>query len=174
MDGIIIIDYQKEFINTNSRKIVKPLTELMKQAKFGCVAETMWFNSGENNFIEELGYESCKYTDKASHLQMLFPKAHVYQRLNKYSAYSLAVDRLMRKCKTVYVCGLETDACVLATVFSLFDAGYTVRVIEDCTSTISEDLHNATKLIMLRQFGKDIFVKSKDLYEQTEGGADAC
>lgn len=53
--------------------------------------------------------------------------------------------------KRVTVCGIDTDACVLAVMFSLFDAGIDCRVRPDlCWS--SSGLHAAAVRIMKAQF----------------------
>ncbi len=51
------------------------------------------------------------------------------------------------------VCGIDTDACVLGVMFSLFDAGIHCRVKpEMCYSTSGRAQHNAGMKIIERQF----------------------
>lgn len=55
--------------------------------------------------------------------------------------------------KRVTVCGIDTDACVLGVMFSLFDAGIECRVKPDlCWSTSGRALHHAGMKIIEQQF----------------------
>jgi len=50
--------------------------------------------------------------------------------------------------KNLYLCGVMTNGCVLATSFSAWDLGYRVSVIEDACAARSESLHrDATRLM---------------------------
>ena len=54
----------------------------------------------------------------------------------------------------VYVVGMDTDACVLATAFGLFDAGVPVVVrTELCASSGGASMHAAAVTILRRQLG---------------------
>lgn len=56
-----------------------------------------------------------------------------------------------RKIKELTVCGLDTDACVLGVMFSLFDAGITCHLKEElCWS--SSGLHASAMKIIRQQF----------------------
>lgn len=69
-----------------------------------------------------------------------------------YGLSPAALRRLHRKKIThITVCGLDTDACVLGVMFSLFDAGIVCHLKEDmCWS--SSGLHNAALKIIRSQF----------------------
>lgn len=46
--------------------------------------------------------------------------------------------------KSLYVCGLLTGVCVLNSVFSAFNHGYHVSIIENCCSDRTKDRHQRT------------------------------
>ncbi|MEM0907168.1 MAG: isochorismatase family protein [Pseudomonadota bacterium] len=54
------------------------------------------------------------------------------------------------------VCGVETDVCVLATVFSAVDRGHRVVVAADAVASSDRDGHDAALLIMARRFDPQI------------------
>jgi nicotinamidase-related amidase len=55
--------------------------------------------------------------------------------------------------KRARVCGIDTDACVLGVMFSLFDAGIDCRAKPDlCWSSTSKQLHEAGVRIINKQF----------------------
>lgn len=51
------------------------------------------------------------------------------------------------------ICGLETDACVLACAMSLWDAGVPVCILEDLCASPNAELHAAALKIAKRSFG---------------------
>lgn len=163
---LLLIDYQKGFHNDNSKKIIKPISKLVKHGQFDYIIQTMWFNSGVNNFTELLDYEECKVDGKDAGLIKLFPKAHVFPRVNMYSCFTDDLKAILKYNMNIYVAGWETDACVLGTVFQLFDYGFKFKILEDCVASKNTELEEATKLIMLRQFGDNIFTLSTELYDE--------
>lgn len=63
-----------------------------------------------------------------------------------------------------YICGIETDSCVLATAFALFDMGIKPIIIIDCCATCAGDeLQSAAIMIMDRAFGKENIKMLNDL-----------
>ncbi|MFT3781956.1 MAG: isochorismatase family protein [Nibricoccus sp.] len=57
--------------------------------------------------------------------------------------------------KRAIVCGVDTDACVLGVMFSLFDAGIEPRVKKDLCSS-STGLHREAMKILHEQFPQPI------------------
>lgn len=56
----------------------------------------------------------------------------------------------------VYVCGADTDACVLAVALGLFDAGVPVVVRADlCLSAGGTEAHLAGMAVLTRQLGRN-------------------
>lgn len=53
--------------------------------------------------------------------------------------------------REVHVVGIDTDQCVLATVFALFDAGYEPRVLEDLVASASGATCHEAGLVALRR-----------------------
>ena len=67
-----------------------------------------------------------------------------------------------------FVCGIETDSCVLATAFSLFDYGVKPIIVIDCCATCAgSEFQHAAHMIMERSFGKE---NIKTLSELHTGG----
>lgn len=161
---LLIIDYQKGFLNDNSKRIIKPLTKLLHNKKFDKVIMTMWFNSGVNNFTECLNYENCQVDGKDAGLIKLYHGSSVYPRVNRYSCLTEEMLSILKYNMHIYLCGLETDACVLGTAFGLFDYGFKFNIIDDCTTSKNKELEDAARLIINRQFGVNTFIRSTDLY----------
>ena len=53
--------------------------------------------------------------------------------------------------KTIYLCGIDTDACVLKTALDLFENNFDVKVIEDCSMSHSGIEYHISAINMLRK-----------------------
>jgi nicotinamidase-related amidase len=70
-----------------------------------------------------------------------------------YTPSQILLDRL-EGCKEVAIAGVDTDACVFATAFALWDRNIRPLILENyCTSSGGQYLHKAALDIMRRQFG---------------------
>lgn len=75
--------------------------------------------------------------------------------------YSSATPELVQRLRDlgvveVHVCGVDTDQCVLATVFGLFDAGFEPVVLEDLVQSASGlACHDAGIIALHRAIGED-------------------
>lgn len=77
------------------------------------------------------------------------------------STYSSFTEELAQRLRDegaaqLHVCGIDTDQCVLATVFSAFDAGIEPLVIHDlCRSCSGDNCHEAGLLALRRAVGEE-------------------
>lgn len=72
------------------------------------------------------------------------------------SRYSAAIEEVLSLLsdEPIYIVGFETDACVLATAFGLFDAGYRPIVVQDaCATNAPEDTHEQALHVLRRNIG---------------------
>ena len=59
------------------------------------------------------------------------------------SFFNTDLDKLLKEknIKTLYICGVLTGVCVLNTIFTGFNSGYRIVVIENCCSDKSKKRH---------------------------------
>ncbi len=76
-----------------------------------------------------------------------------------YSAFESGAFRntlSQRDIKTIVVTGVETDVCVLATVFDAVDAGLRVVIVSDAVASASPAGHAAVLDILLPRFDQQV------------------
>jgi nicotinamidase-related amidase len=89
----------------------------------------------------------------------LRPIAHKNKNFYR-KTYSIFKDKelikylKLNKINKIYLCGLEIDACILASVFDSFDLGYKFDVITNLCSSKDKELVFATKRIIKRNLTK--------------------
>lgn len=75
---------------------------------------------------------------------------------NGYGFDSMNLSKDVNKDKdTIYLIGLDTDCCVLATAINLFEDGYDVKIIKDgCYSSGGEVSHQSGMICLKRLIGE--------------------
>jgi len=144
--GIIIVDVQEgSVIPTELVERIEKASRHFKKRVF-----TKFVNREDSLFHKQLGWKGGPKT--ADEVRLLIKPRSDDLELVKYG-YGLP-EQLLSQLKTLgcdefVVCGAETDACVLAVLFSLFDAGIRARVE---TTLCNGKLNDQAFAIMTRQF----------------------
>jgi nicotinamidase-related amidase len=120
---------------------------------FPCRVFTRFLNPPDSMFRRVLRQKCCA-PGSADTALLLMPRSGdlVFEKHGRYGLSPQQIGLLQaRKIRKVTVCGLDTDACVLGVMFSLFDRGFECHLREDmCWS--SSGLHRAARKIARAQF----------------------
>jgi nicotinamidase-related amidase len=147
-DTLVIVDVQKAF------SIPPPLVEKIRRyaARFHCRVFTRFVNPPGSLFRQKLKQHSCYPGTEDTELLLTPEKGDLVFFKAGYGLEKKDLAKLhARGIKRVTVCGLDTDACVLGVMFSLFDAGIECRVKRDlCWS--SSGLQREGMKIIEQQF----------------------
>ncbi len=152
---LLVIDLQKGFVNEKTEYLVEKIKHLIQRNLYDQIAFTRFINTPQSVFAKKLNYFGGMGED--NELVMNEMNHKIFEK-NVYSAYN---DELKKYLETnqinkIYLCGVDTDACVLKTAFDLFENGYDVFVLKDyCASTGGEKLHQAALEILKRNIGED-------------------
>jgi nicotinamidase-related amidase len=147
-DALVIVDVQQAF--TIPTKIVSGIRRYSR--RFPLRVFTQFVNPPGSLFREKLDQRSCAPgSDDLCLLIEPEPKDLVIRKAG-YGLKAPDIRRLKAAgLKRVEVCGVDTDACVLGVMFSLFDAGIVCHAKEDfCWS--STGLHKCGLDIIREQF----------------------
>lgn len=150
MNILLVIDLQKEFyVKGEYERLIQYIKD--HREKYDKVIATVFKNYPYkyNNFHRKLQYNGCQDAGKTS---IEFPADVVYVK----DTYAAPVDLLCKHGDHITVIGCDTDACVLATLFRLFDAGYDFEVLEDyCYSSGGRAYSDAAREIIQRNIQKE-------------------
>lgn len=149
MDAIIIVDLQKDL------SIPPALVEKIetRSREFPLRVFTKFINQPGSLFSTKLGRSACLPESPGSELVMTTGAKDLVLEKTGYGLGPSQIARLHEAgVRKALVCGVDTDACVLGVVFSLFDAGIDCEVDRElCWS--SAGLHEAALKIVQEQFG---------------------
>ena len=143
--AIIIIDMQKGFINKKNKSLSKKIKNHIKKNKYDFILFSNFINKKSSNFFKILKFKKMikkQDIEIDSELKNLAKKQTNFKR----KTYSVFKDKkLMKfikknKIKKLYLCGLESDACILASGFEAFDLNIDFKILKSLTKSINKKL----------------------------------
>ena len=162
--GILLaVDLQNGFLTTPECKAVVPKV-VAHASLFHQVWATRFFNRNPN-FSRQLSWNEMVSGQETELAKTLSP---VVSKTFDKPSYSLIPALLLAlqsdAITTVAVCGVDTDACVMATALALFDAGFETFVVSDgCASSGGQEYHEAAIKILERNSGAKYVISFREL-----------
>jgi nicotinamidase-related amidase len=131
--ALIVVDVQKFFLYAAPDDLVAKIVRHIRKHDYDAIAFTVFKNNLESNFVKSLNWTKCSRDEDTILPREFDPYINAQNVVSRstYSAFSgTNLDQYLRErnIDTVVLCGVDTDACVLATAFSAFDLGYKIRV----------------------------------------------
>jgi len=146
--ALLIVDVQRAFAPPDSF-----LEKLRRYSRrFPCRIYTQYVNPPGSMFRRVLRQKCCAPGTPDTDLLLAPERGDLIFKKSTYGLTSIHLRQLrQRKITQVTVCGLDTDACVLGVLFSLFDAAIECHLKETlCWS--SSGLHRSAMKIVRSQF----------------------
>jgi nicotinamidase-related amidase len=154
--ALIILDLQNCFINRQTKFLPKKIKQHIKKKKYDFIIFSKFINSERTNFVKKLNWNKCNLspeTDIVSEFFDISLKNHIFEK-NTYSIFKSIgfVDFLnQNKVSKLYFCGLDLDACILASAFEAFDLGFDFEILYDLSdSSANTDINDSAKKIIHR------------------------
>lgn len=148
---LLIIDLQENFINNNTKNVPNSIKKLIDSNIANHIVFTKFINDDSSNFYKVLNYKGCM-SEKDRNI-VIDTKDYKIIEKRVYTAYNdeLKLYINTNNIKTIYLCGIDTDACVLKTALDLFENNFDVKVIEDCSMSHSGIEYHISAINMLRK-----------------------
>lgn len=153
---LLIIDLQDSFINSNTEMVLPKINMLLNENKFDKIVFTRFINSPNSIWFTKLKYTGC-ITEKSRKIQIETRNNKVIDK-QIYSALGTELKTYIEEndISKIYLCGIDTECCVLKTAFDLFENGYDVYVLKDyCACMQGLQRHNNALDILKRTIGYD-------------------
>ena len=158
--ALIVIDVQKYFLNKSTNRLPERIYDYIKNNKFDLVLFTKFVNNAKSNFSKSLSWHECTGspdTDIAEELLEFTKNGNIFEKHTFSGFKNKKLVKFLRdkKIDSVYLCGTDSDACVLASAFDAFDLGFHVTVLKDlCASCNGNNFHGYGKAIIERNLEK--------------------
>ena len=163
--ALIVIDAQKYFLNKWTEPKVKPILNNIKNylninlQKYSLIYFTIFMNDKNSPSWLISGWKDCTRSpdiDLFDELKNFTNKNNVvYKNVLSAAKKPQIIEALKEnKVQEVHLCGFDTDCCVLATDYDLFDLGLKPVILENLTWSTSKDkLHNAAIKMVNKNIG---------------------
>lgn len=156
---LVVVDLQRSFINENTEIIIDKIKKLVNSNEFDKVIFTKFVNNEDSIYVSKLNYKGC-LTNEEQEI-MIDTKDNIVLNKNVYTVYSDRFKEIVRdfKINEIYLCGIDTECCVLKSAFDLFEMGYDVKVLKDyCACIHGIKRHMAALEILRRNIGYNSIV----------------
>ena len=156
---LLIIDMQNQFINEHTDFLVNKIQNLIAEGKFNNIVFTRFINDENNVCYKKLKYTGCiKEEQRRIVIETEGSKVidkRTYSALNEEFIKYLYDNNI----EEVYLCGIDTECCVLKTALDMFESGYNVYVLRSyCACTHGVERHNNAIKILERNIGKKFII----------------
>ena len=152
---LLVIDLQNAFINKYTEKLPDKIKVIIDNNEYDHVAFTRFINFEDNIFEKKLNWRGC-IQDKDQKIVIDTKNNRVFDK-STYSAVNNELKEYIHKNQIteIYLCGIDTECCVLKTAFDLFESEYNVYVLKNyCACTHGKERHNRALEILKRNIGK--------------------
>lgn len=154
---LLIIDLQNDFLSKVSENYIEKTMAFLEQWSPDNVYWLRYLNHPDSLYDQHIDYRECMTSPGKDLIPP--PVSHNgQQRIVDHFGYSpppeLIAEIKENGHKAVGICGVDTDACVMASCFALWDNGLQPLIYQDyCASSGGENMHTAALSMMYRQFG---------------------
>lgn len=158
--ALIVIDVQNYFINPLTKDLPGKIKRYVENHgdEFDLIIFTNFVNDPSSNSYKS-GWMECTQPPDTELVDELKPVLKYGQIFSKNVLSALKVKEIKRlleqkKIDELYICGIDTDCCVLATSYDGFDEGYNITVLENLSMThTGKNLHDFALKMINRNIG---------------------
>jgi nicotinamidase-related amidase len=161
---LLIIDVQNGFLSPKTSHVVLPIRDLIEQRLFDFLAFTRFINKPGSPHQRLLRWYKLVDKDEQFIAPQIIASAEVVFDKTTYSALTAEVLAFLRvnAVSRVFLCGIDTDCCVLITAADLFDSDIEAYVLSSyCASNGGLESHDAAIRILKRLIGSNRVVAGK-------------
>lgn len=148
----VIVDLQKGFINSHTQHLPQKIADFLKHQHFDSVIATRYCNSPATACYQLGSWTDCMaHTTACDLVPEIMPYIQYIFDKRTFSGFTPAFKAFLHEQKfdKLYFSGVNTDCCVLSTVFSCYDALQDCAVMEDlCASTLGLQKHQNAITLM--------------------------
>ncbi|MEH1785362.1 MAG: isochorismatase family cysteine hydrolase [Nostoc sp.] len=168
---LLVVDMQNGFMPDKCRHIIPTVIKLIERfLEAGkLVGFTKFINTADSNYVKLIHWSSLIYEPETSIIDELQPYIHNIFDKPYYSTFTEDFSSfiLINQISKIYLCGVETDSCILKTAIDSFERGIEPVIIEDaCFSAGGQQAHDAAIFLLKRNIGKNQIQMSNQILEK--------
>lgn len=153
---LFIIDIQNGFITQNTSHIPPRVKSLLEQNIFDSVIFTRFINTPYSPYVKYLNWHELISPIQQKIVGEIEPFAQIIVDKTIYTACNQETLDLLNKnnIQKVFICGIDTDSCVLKTAIDFFENNINPYVLAYYSaSTGGDKFHQAGLLVLSQMIG---------------------
>ena len=137
---------------------------MRERDRFSAVVATRFINPTGSMFEQLMGWTDLREPDETALHRLIEPRAdHVITKTTYSNAAAVAEIAKQYKATQIWLCGIDTEVCVLQTASGLWDLGIHPVVLYDlCASTGGEQAHLNAYDVIRRTVGAKQIIRNQD------------
>lgn len=166
MNALLVIDVQSFFTNKYTKHLPQKIADFIKKHEFDFILFFLFYNHPKSNFVKLHNWKKMyapPETDAASELKPFLNENNTFKKysFSVFKAEGFQEFLSQNKINHLYLCGIDTDACVLTSEMEAFERGFDAYVIEDLCSSHNGALYHQKAIDLLKKnLGKQAIIKS--------------
>lgn len=168
---LVVVDVQNGFITDESRHVVPVIEQLVREwlDKGRDVIFTRYLNYADSPFEKIMGWSKLKESpeiDIVDELQELSKRALAVIDKRIYTLFTSEGTALAeaRGWTDMFVCGIDTEVCVLKTAVDAFEHDIRAWLLVDASASHSgPEPHSAGVLVAQKMIGRQQTIRSADI-----------
>jgi nicotinamidase-related amidase len=181
---LLVVDMQNGFMSDKCRHIIPTVIKSIEHflAAGKLVAFTKFINTPDSNYVKLIHWSRLIDEPETSIVDELQPYInHIFDK-PYYSAFTESFSSfiLINQISKIYLCGVETDSCILKTAIDSFERGIEPVIIKDASfsaggqqahkdasfSAGGQQAHDAGIFLLKRNIGKNQIQMSDEVIEK--------
>jgi nicotinamidase-related amidase len=171
-DLLIVIDVQNGFVNDRSKHALPGVVAAITAAREGGVPIffTRFINDEGSSWETLIGWKRLRTSPEIELHDEIADLAKPDEIVDKRS-YSSFIGEIethvsLTGARTVALCGIATDGCVLKTAVDLFESGVRPVILTDAVSSHAGDaVHEAGLMLLSRFIGREQLVTTEEWFK---------
>ena len=162
---LVLIDVQIGFLSPRTKQIPQRIKALIERSSFDYIVATRFVNTMGSPYVKLLGWTGLmEQVEQTLHAVVEACADRVFPKKG-YTCFTPAFTRFIHEndIRSLAMCGIDTDCCVLKSAIDAFERGIRCDVICDCcASNGGIKSHNAALLVLKRAIGTKRLLMSRD------------
>ncbi|NMF62540.1 isochorismatase family cysteine hydrolase [Brasilonema octagenarum] len=154
---LFVIDLQNGFITQNTSHVIQRIKSLLEQKIFEYVIFTRFINTFDSPYVRYLNWNKLFSDTERKLVDEIEPFANVVFNKTIYTGCNEETLIFLKKrdIDTVFICGIDTEACVLKTAIDFFENNINPYILEYYSaSNGGENFHQAAILVLSQLIGR--------------------
>ena len=157
MKCLLVIDVQNGFVSDETDMVLPRIEQLMRDFQGSLIIATQFINVEPSGFRDIMHWKRLKDSPEIDLIPFVESLASFVFKKTTYTACTEEILNVLKEKNVdeVYLAGIDTDCCVLASAIGLFEQNIRPIVLEHyCASNGGEKSHNAALTVLERTIGK--------------------